>query len=96
MSAQNQIEVTLAQLQEDIEKIKARNRRVEADKAWETSLSRTVFIATSTFILLYIFFRLNRSEQPFLNSFVSTVTYLLSTFSYGVLKRWWLKRQGEH
>lgn len=77
----------------EIENIKERNKRVEADKAWELSKTRTTFISVSTFILLYVFFRLNNSEAPFLNAFVSTAVYLLSTFSYGVLKKWWLKKR---
>lgn len=84
---------TLTQLAKEIDSIKERNRRVEADKAWETSGVRTTFIAVSTFLLLYIFFRLIDSEAPFLNSLISTIAYLLSTFSYGQLKSWWLKRR---
>lgn len=83
----------LQNLKIEIEKIKARNRRVEADKAWELSKTRLAFIAVSTFILLYIFMLLIRSEHPFLNAVISVATYLLSTATYGVLKSWWLKRK---
>lgn len=83
----------LQELEKEIEFIKARNRRVEADKAWELSPTRTTFISLTTFILLYVFFRLNQSEAPFLNALLSTVAYLLSTFSYGILKSWWLKNR---
>lgn len=84
---------SLKELDGEIELIKARNRRVEADKAWELSGTRTAFISVTTFIILYVFFRLNRSEAPFLNALISTATYLLSTFSYGILKSWWLKNK---
>lgn len=84
---------TLENLEKEIEIIKARNRRVEADKAWELSKTRTAFISLTTFILLYVFFRLNQSEAPFLNAAISTIAYLLSTFSYGILKSWWLKNK---
>ncbi len=84
----------IKELQEEIEKIKARNKKVEADKAWELSHTRTAFIAISTYLLLYIFFLLVKAEQPFLNAFISVVAYLLSTSSYTILKRWWLKRRG--
>ncbi len=77
----------------EIEKIKARNQRVEADKAWELSKTRLAFIAFSTFIILYIFMLLIRSEHPLLNAVISVATYLLSTASYGILKSWWLKRK---
>jgi len=35
----------------EIEKIKGRNRRVEADKAWETSLTRKILIAVLTYFV---------------------------------------------
>lgn len=85
---------SLKALQDEIVQIQARNRRVEADKAWELSGTRTAFISITTFILLYVFFVLSKSGAPFLNAFISTVAYLLSTFSYGILKSWWLEKRG--
>lgn len=84
---------SLKELENDIELIKARNKRVEADKAWELSATRTAFISVVTFGLLYAFFRLINSEPAFLNALISTLAYLLSTFSYGVLKSWWLGKR---
>ena len=81
---------SLKELEREIELIQARNRRVEADKAWELSTTRTVFISVMTFGLLYAFFHLINSESAFLNALISSVAYLLSTFSYGILKSWWL------
>lgn len=84
---------SLKTLEKEIEIIKARNRRVEADKAWELSGTRTVFISVVTFVLLFAFFRMIRSEPAFLNALISSFAYLLSTFSYGMLKSWWLRRR---
>lgn len=84
---------TLSELEHEINEIKARNRRVEADKAWELSRTRTTFISLTTFVLLYVFFTLNHSEAPFLNALISILAYLLSTFTYGILKGWWLKKR---
>lgn len=86
---------SLAQVAHEVEAIKARNKRVEADKAWELSHTRTAFISLTTFIILFVFFVLNKSGAPFLNAFISTITYLLSTFTYGILKSWWLKKQNK-
>jgi len=83
----------LKRLNDEVEKIKTRNRRVEKDKAWEISKTRTVFIAVSTYILIYIFMRLIGDNHPFLNAFVASVGYLLSTFTYDALKKWWLARK---
>ncbi|HLD01975.1 MAG TPA: hypothetical protein VJC10_03815 [Patescibacteria group bacterium] len=81
------------QLREEVEKIHQRNRRVEADKAWEISFTRSFFIAVSTYFLIFFFLVLTNADRPFLNAFLAAAGYLLSTFSYGVLKKWWLERQ---
>lgn len=80
-------------LSEEINKIKARNRRVEGDKAWETSKTRSIFIALSTYLLIYIFMRLIGDDHPFLNALVASTGYLISTFTYDVLKKWWLAKR---
>lgn len=86
-------EVEIKKLREEIDTIKARNRRVEADKAWETSKTRNVFIALTSFILIYIVMRQVNADHPFANAVVSAAIYLLSTASYGILKQWWLRRR---
>lgn len=79
-------------LHKEIQAIKERNKRVEANKAWETSKTRSGFIALSSFLLIYIVMLLIDAQQPFLNALISALAYLLSTFSYDFLKSWWLKR----
>ncbi|OGY11694.1 MAG: hypothetical protein A3H88_00995 [Candidatus Blackburnbacteria bacterium RIFCSPLOWO2_02_FULL_44_9] len=85
--------VTLVELEVEVEKIKERNRRVEADKDWETSKTRIVFISSLTFVLLYLFLRLSDQPLALLKALVATVLYWVSTESYGMLKKWWLKRR---
>lgn len=86
-------EKQLQQLQEEIEKIKERNRRVEADKAWETSKTRTAFIALVTFVLVLVFLNISGGERPMINAFIAVAGYWISTESYGILKNWWLRRK---
>lgn len=87
------VQERIGRLEEEIAKIKARNRRVEGDKAWETSKTRTAFISVVTFLLLLGFMILINVEHPFLNAVVATVAYWLSTETYGILKQWWLRRK---
>lgn len=87
------MEREIKQLREEVEKIKERNRRVESDKGWETSKTRTAFIAISTFLLAYGFMLLINEKQPLAKAFAGTVAYIMSTASYGVLKSWWLERR---
>lgn len=87
------IDSQIKALNTEVEKIKARNRRVESDKAWEISKTRSIFIAISTYILIYFFMRLIGDDHPFLNAFVASTGYLISTFTYDVLKKWWLAKR---
>lgn len=80
----------MKKLQKEIEAIKARNRRVEADKTWETSKTRNIFIAVVTFILAYVLMLLIGESQPLAKALVGSILYLLSTSTYDILKKWWL------
>ncbi len=80
-------------LKDEIEKIKARNRRVEADKAWETSKTRAVFITLSIYLLAVLLMLLTGTANPLFNASVPALGYLLSTSTYGILKNWWLEKR---
>lgn len=80
-------------LAKEVEKIKERNRRVEADKSWETSWARRIFIGVSTYILIAIFLIIIRVERPLESAIIPAIAYLISTLTLGVLKSWWLKNR---
>ncbi len=82
---------TLKQLEEEINAIKERNRRVEADKAWELSWARKLVIAIMTYIFVYFFFLVARLPDPFFNSIVATTGFILSTLTIPFFKNFWLK-----
>lgn len=71
----------------------ARNARVEADKAWETSWTRRLTIAAITYVLASALLVWIRAPQPFLAALVPTAGYLLSTLTLPFAKSWWLKRR---
>jgi hypothetical protein len=78
-------------LKAEIEEIKNRNARVEADKAWETSWSRKILIAVLTYIVVVLFFYFASLPNPFVNALVPTVGFVLSTLSIPAFKKLWLK-----
>ncbi len=82
-------------LEQRVQNIEERNRRVEADKAWELSRARTFFIAFSTYVLILIFMFLIKDAHPFLNALVASFAYLISSESYGIIKKWWLSRNAK-
>lgn len=79
-------------LQQQIDEIKERNSRVEADKAWETSMVRRGFICVVTYVFAVMWLNLIHANNPFLNAFVPTVGYFLSTVSLPYIKNYWTKR----
>ena len=88
--------VSVEKLEEEIKKIKERNRRVEADKGWETSWTRRIFIGVSTYLLIILFLIIIKAEKPFLSAIIPALAYLISTLSLGLLRSWWLKRKDKN
>ena len=82
---------TLEQISQDIEQIKSRNLRVEADKALETSLSRRFLVLILTYLVTSLIFLFAGISNPFLNSIVPTVAFALSTLSLPIFKKLLLK-----
>ncbi|MEK6857027.1 MAG: hypothetical protein AABX39_00380 [Nanoarchaeota archaeon] len=75
----------------EIEQIKERNKRVEADKAWETSKTRRAVIALMTYVVIVIFLWTINAPNPFVNAIVPTVGFILSTLTLPFFKKVWLK-----
>ncbi len=74
-------------LKKEIEKIKERNKKVEKDKAWETSLLRKISIATLTYIVVVIYSYLTTNfSNIFLSSLVPVIGFLLSTLSLKLIR----------
>lgn len=79
-------------LQNEIEKIKERNKRVEADKAWETSFFRIITITVITYILASIVLFIIKVDRPFLNALIPTLGFFFSIQSLPLIKKWWVKK----
>ena len=78
-------------MKEDIEQIKERNKRVEADKSWETSKTRRLIIALMTYIVIVVFLWSIEVPNPWFNAIVPTIGFILSTLTLPFFKRFWLK-----
>ena len=80
-------------IEDAVASINERNKRVEADKAWETSFLRRFFIAAITYVFASIFLWSMQESSFFLKAIVPTAGYILSTISLPPLKRIWLKHR---
>ena len=82
---------SIKNLGQEIKNIKERNKRVEAEKAWETSWTRRILILILTYIVIVIFFVFANIPKPFANAVVPALAFFLSTLSFPFFKKIWLK-----
>jgi len=78
-------------IEQRIEAIELRNKKVETDKAWETSLTRKTIIAILTYFTIVLFFIAADLSKPFINSIIPTLGFVLSTLSLPFFKKFWTK-----
>ena len=81
-------------LEKEIAAIKARNRRVETDKAWETSWTRRLCIMVLTYAVVVLYSAtISQVSNVFLSSLVPVMGFLLSTLSLRLIRKAWEKRR---
>lgn len=84
------------ELEQRILKIEERNKRVELDKAWETSITRKVAICILTYIVVILFsIFINRDGNILLNSLVPVIGFFLSTQSLAIIRNVWVKKNSK-
>jgi hypothetical protein len=83
----------ITEIERRLSKIEARNRRVELDKTWETSWVRRFLILIFTYVLIGLYMNVVNIDRPWLNAFIPSLGFLLSTLTIGWLKTLWLSRQ---
>ena len=81
----------LKQLKNEVRDIQNRNKKVEADKAWETSFLRKILIAVFTYLIIVLFFFIAKLSKPFVNAIVPTLGFVLSTLTIPIFKKYWIK-----
>ena len=83
----------IKELEKEVEEIKERNKRVELDKKWETSMTRKMCIAVLTYIVVIAYTILtNKISNVFLSSLVPVIGFTLSTLSLKVVRKIWEKK----
>lgn len=81
------------ELLERIEKLEARNKRVEADKAWETSWVRRMAIMILTYLVVVCYLHFVVHISPWINALVPVIGFFVSTLTVSLLKKEWLSRR---
>ena len=75
----------------EIKSIKERNKRVEANKAWETSLTRKLLILVFTYIIVGLTFVGMQNSAPWINAIIPTLGFFMSTLTFPFIKDYWQK-----
>ena len=85
----------LKELEERITKIEKRNKKVEDDKAWETSTIRKILIIILTYIFAVLYLKVADTTNPFLGAVVPCMGFFLSTQTLNIIKKKWLNKDKE-
>lgn len=83
-------------VEERLTAIEERNRRVEADKAWETSWFRILSLTLITYIVAVFVLFFVGAKNFLLGALVPAVGYFLSMRSLPIVKRWWVRKYAGH
>lgn len=75
-------------LGKEIKKIQERNKRVELDKAWETSWTRKICIMILTYVIVVIYsYLIKQNDNILLSSLVPVIGFALSTLSLKYIRK---------
>ena len=80
-------------IEERLDAIEARNKRVELDKKWEGSWTRKVLIILFTYTTIGLYLKFIVGIDPWINAIVPTIGFLLSTLTLPFFKKIWIEKQ---
>lgn len=80
-------------IEQELENIKKRNKRVELDKSWETSWTRKICIMILTYVIVVIYsYLIKQYDNILLSSLVPVIGFALSTLSLKYIRKVWEKK----
>jgi hypothetical protein len=83
--------VTTQELEARVQKIEARNKSVETDKAWETSWSRRGLLAIFVYLAIALYLKFIVGINPWINAVVPSIGFILSTLTLPYFKTLWVR-----
>lgn len=78
--------------EERLAAIEVRNKRVELDKAWETSWTRRLSIGVLTYLVVLIYLLVIGNDRPLINASVPAIGFTLSTLLLKRIRGVWQDR----
>ena len=80
-------------LEKRVKAIEERNKRVEADKAWETSILRRILILVLTYVFAVLYLKVADTTNPYLGAVVPCAGFFISTLTIKGVKKIWVKKR---
>lgn len=78
--------------EKEINNIKKRNKKVELDKAWETSWTRRIGICILTYLVVVLYsYIIRETDNILFSSLVPVIGFTLSTLSLRLTRKVWEK-----
>ena len=81
----------MVSIEERINAIEERNRKVESDKRWEVSWTRKLLLLLFTYLSIALYLKFVVRVEPWLNAIVPALGFLLSTLTLPFFKKLWEK-----
>ena len=78
-------------LEQRVQGIEERNKRVEEDKLWEASWTRRVLLTLFTYLAIGVYLWAIGIARPWLNAIVPAVAFIISTLAMPFFKNLWLR-----
>jgi hypothetical protein len=75
----------------ELKKIQERNKKVEANKAWETSLTRKIVLFVITYFVIGLTLMTIHNPEPWINAFIPAIGFSISTLTLPFIKEYWMK-----
>jgi hypothetical protein len=83
--------MTNPEIEKRIISLENRNKRVELDKAWESSTTRKLLLMFFTYLSIGIYMQYIKVNNPWQNAVIPSLGFLLSTLTLPLFKKWWIK-----
>lgn len=81
--------MTIEEIEKKLSVIENRNKKVEIDKAWETSYFRRSLLVIFTYLSIGLYMWVIGVNNPMLNAVIPSLGFLLSTLTLPFFKNWW-------
>ena len=88
------MENKIKELEKKIELIEKWNKKVEGDKAWETSLLRKILIIVLTYIFAVLYLKVADTTNPYFGAVVHCAGFFLYTITIDFIKKRCLTKKG--